>query len=350
MKSKAKAFVFVFPVLLLVFYNSYAQQFDNPGDYMSYITKADEDMTAVYLSYLSAVGHNKSVRKVEKRRQEVLNSISDTRFKIQGMQPWKGDRSYRDSTVSYIKLLYNVFNEDYAKIVDMEEIAEQSYDAMEAYMLAQEKAGEKLQEAAEKHNKLQKEFAVKYNVTLIEEETKLDIKSKQASDLMDHYTEVYLVFFKPYKQEGYLMDAINKKNIVGIEENKNSMQKFAEEGMEKLKTMKGYNNDPSLIVACRETLQFYKMEATKMQAATDFFMKEDNFDKVKKGFDTKPVSKRTKQDIDQYNKAVNEMNAAVNDYNSANKEINKQRQTAIDRWNDAVKKYLDDYMPVQRKS
>jgi len=350
MKFKTKTFLFYFLVSVVTIQYSKAQQFDNAGDYMSYITKADEDMTAVYLSYLSAVGHNKSVRKVEKRRQEVLTSISDTRFKIQGMQPWKGDRSYRDSTVSYIKLMYNVFNEDYAKIVDMEEIAEQSYDAMEAYMMAQEKANEKLQQAAERHHELEREFAAKYNVTLITEQTTLGVKSKQASELMDHYTDVYLVFFKPYKQEGYLMDAINKKNVMAIEENKNSMQKFADEGLGKLKTMKGYNDDASLIAACRQALQFYKSEATKMQAATDFIMKEENFDKIKKAFDSKPASKRSKQDVDQYNSAVKDMNAAVNDYNSGLKEINKDRQSAIDQWNDTVRKYLDNYMPVQRKS
>jgi hypothetical protein len=49
-----------------------------------------------------------------------------------GIAPWKGDRSFRDTTVAYLKLLYIVFNEDYGKIVNMEEIAEQSYDAMEA--------------------------------------------------------------------------------------------------------------------------------------------------------------------------------------------------------------------------
>ena len=350
MRSSTKTFLSFLFVSVLGFNKSEAQQFDNPGAYLDYIGKADDNMTAVYLSYLSAVGHNKSVRKVEKRRQEVLTSISDTRFKIQGMQPWKGDRSYRDSTVSYVKLLYNVFNEDYSKIVDMEEIAEQSYDAMEAYMMAQEKAQEKLQQAAERHQVLQKEFAAKYNVTLIEEETKLSLKSQQAADLMDHYSAVYLVFFKPYKQEGYLMEAINKKNVIAIEENKNSMQKFAEEGLEKLKTLKGYNNDPSLMIACRGALQFYKMEAGKTQSATDFFMKEENFNKMKKSFDTKPASKRSKQDIDQYNNAVKDMNAAVNDYNSTTKQINKERETMIANWNDTVRKYLDDYMPVQRKA
>jgi hypothetical protein len=265
------------------------------------------------------------------------------------MPPWKGDRSYRDTTVAYMKLLYNVFNEDYGKIVNMEEIAEQSYDAMEAYMLAQEKAQEKLQEASDRQSVMQKKFGAKYNVTIVDEQTDLERKSKQASDLMKHYDEVYLIFFKPYKQEAYLMDAINKKNIIGIEQNKNSLQKFAEEGMEKLKNMNGYNNDPSLIVSCRQAMNFYKAEAAKMQMATDFFLKEENFNKLKKNFDTKPASRRTQQDIDQYNKGVNEINSAVNEYNSSNKELNKQRDAMLDHWNGTVKKYLDNYMPVQRK-
>jgi hypothetical protein len=342
-------FIPAFLILLFSFENIKAQQFDNAGDYMSYIGKANEDITAIYLSYLSAVGHNKSARKVERRRQEVLNSISDTRFKIQGMPPWKGDRTYRDTTVSYMKLLYNVFNEDYGKIVNMEEIAEQSYDAMEAYMLAQEKAQEKLHEASQKQNEMQKKFAGKYDIKLINQETELERKSKQASDLMKHYDAVYLIFFKPYKQEAYLMEAINKKNIIAVEQNKNSLQKFAEEGLEKLKGMDGYNNDPSLIVACRQAMNFYKTEAAKMQAATDFFLKEENFGKLKKSFESKPASKRTQQDIDQFNKAVNEINTAVNEYNAVNKDINRQRETAIDQWNSTVKKYLDNYMPVQRK-
>ncbi len=349
MKRRINIFVSIFFISLFSSNDIMAQQFENVGDYMSYISKANQDITAIYLSYLSAVGHNKSARKVEKRRQEVLTSISDTRFKIQGMQPWKGDRSYRDTTVGYIKLLYNVFNEDYGKIVNMEEIAEQSYDAMEAYMLAQEIAQEKLHEAAQKQNEMQKKFAAKYDVKLTNEETELEIKSKQASELMKHYDEVYLIFFKPYKQEAYLMEAVDKKNIIAIEQNKNSLQKFAGDGLEKLKSMKGYNNDPSLIVACRQAMNFYKTEASKMQMATDFFLKEENFNKLKKNFDSKPALKRTQQDIDQYNKGVNEINAAVNEYNSANKELNKQRETALDAWNSTVKKYLDNYMPVQRR-
>lgn len=334
--------------LLLFTFRGNAQSFDNAGDYLSYIGKANEDLTVTYLSYMSAVAHNRA-KKVEKRRQDLLNSITETRYKIQAMPPWKGDKSFRDSSVAYIKLLNNVFNEDYGKIVDLEEIAEQSYDAMEAYMLAQEKVGEKLHEAADRQNQMQKQFAAKYNINLITTENDIDRKSNETNALMKHYDDIYLVFFKPYKQDMYLTDAVNKKNVIAIEENKNSMKKFAEEGMEKLKLFKGYNNDPSLIVACRQALEFYKKEADQTQTLTDFFLSEENFNKVKKAFDSKPANKRTQSDIDAYNKAVNDYNQAVNDFNKANKQINKDREKALDDWNSTVKKYLDDYMPVQRK-
>jgi hypothetical protein len=326
-----------------------AQSFENAGDYLSYIGKANEELTVNYLSYMSAVAHNRA-KKVEKRRMDLLNAITETRYKIQGMPAWKGDKSFRDSSVAYIKLLNNVFNDDYGKIVNMEEIAEQSYDLMEAYMLAQEKVNEKLHQAADTQDELQKKFAVKYNVNLINSENDIERKGKEVSALMKHYDEVYLVFFKPYKQEMYLVEAGNKKDIVAIEENKSSMKKFAEEGLKKLQGFKGYNNDPSIIVACREALQFYKHEADQSEALTEFLIKEDNFNKLKKSFDSKPAAKRTQGDVDDYNKAVNDFNNAVNNYNKVNKQINKDRERMLDNWNGTVKKYLDNYMPVQRKA
>ncbi|HEX2627909.1 MAG TPA: hypothetical protein VHM26_02830, partial [Chitinophagaceae bacterium] len=143
-------------------------QYENAGQYMDHISNANQKLTEKYLVYLSSVSHGKSARKVEKRRQEVVESIINTRMDIMGMPPFKGDRTLRDTTVAYLKILNSVFNEDYSKIVNMEEIAEQSYDAMEAYMLAQEKAQEKLNEASARQMNQQKVFANKHSVTLID--------------------------------------------------------------------------------------------------------------------------------------------------------------------------------------
>ncbi len=172
-----------------------AQSFETAVEYMDYIGKANESLTLKYMVYLSSVSHGKSARKVEKRRAEVLNSISETRYNIQGMPPFKGDKSYRDTSVAYLKMLNSVFNEDYGKIVNMEEIAEQSYDAMEAYMLAQEKANEKLREASKRQSDAQKVFADKNNIKLLQNTSELEAKMKTAGEVMHHYNEVYLVFF-----------------------------------------------------------------------------------------------------------------------------------------------------------
>jgi len=351
MRRSIKKTLLIIPVFLCCFFfNSSAQDFQNAGEYMDYINKAKQALTTKYLVYLSAVSHGKSARKVEKRRAEVVTAISDTRYSIMGMPPWKGDRSLKDTTVAYLKMLNSVFNEDYGKIVNMEEIAEQSYDAMEAYLLAQEKAYEKLNEAAEKISVTQKAFAEKNNVTLIKgEETETESKTKIVNQVMAHCNEVYLIFFKCYKQEAYLMDAITARNLVSIEQNVNSLQKFAEEGLEKLKKLKGYNNDASLIAACRNMMNYYKAEAAKGPSISDFFLKAEDFAKIKKQFDAKPAGKRTQQDVDQYNKAVNDMNDASNKFNGAMADLNKQGSSALNDWNKIYNKYMDEYMPKQQK-
>jgi hypothetical protein len=342
-----KRFTFILAIVFLGLASpSFAQQFDTPVQYMDYISKANQALTEKYLYYLSGMSHGKNAKKVEKRRQDLLQSISDTRSNINGMPPYKGDRTLKDTTVAYLKMLNSVFNEDYGKIVNMEEIAEQSYDLMEAYMLAKDKANEKLNDASKRQHEMQEQFAKKNNITLIKSESELEAKMNMATAVMSHYNEVYLVFFKSYKQEIYLMDALNKKNMVSIEQSLSSLEKFAEEGLDKLKDIKGYNGDNSLIVACRNALLFYKDEAKKGSAMSDYFLKEENFGKLKKQFDAR--SNRTQKDVDDFNKAVNEVNAASKSYNAMNADLNKQRSVALNGWEKAVKVYMDQYMPTQK--
>jgi hypothetical protein len=342
----------LFPLLISLICFSFgtaAQVYEHAGQYLDFISQKKEKLTATYLAYQSAVAHGKSARKVEKRRAEVVNAISDTKYEIMGMPPWQKDRSLKDTTVAYLKILNTVFNEDYGKIVNMEEIAEQSYDGMEAYLLAQEKAYEKLDEASQKQYDMQKQFAAKYNINLVEKESEIGTKSKIVHEVMDHCNAVYLVFFKCYKQEAYLMDAIAKKNLVSIEQNLNALDKFAKEGDEKLNNLKGYNNDGSLINVCHKMMDYYRDEVKKGPVISDYFLKEEEFNKIKKQFESKPAGKRTQQDIDQYNKAVNDINDALNKFNSTMNELNKQGNSALNDWNKTYNKYMAEHMPRQQK-
>jgi len=83
---------------------------------------------------------------------------------------------------------------------------------------------------------------------------------------------------------------------------------------------------------------------------TDYFLKEENFTKLKKQFDSKSGARRTQQDIDQFNKAVDDINAAGNAFNSINNDLNKQRSKNLNGWNNAVKKFMDEYIPIQQRN
>lgn len=348
---KIKATYFVTGLILFLSINSTveAQDLSNPGSYMSYIGEKEKEVTKKYLNYISAASHGKSLRKVEKLRTQVINSIYETRITIQGVPAFQGDKTLREASVAYLMLCYRVFNEDYGKIVNMEEIAEQSYDAMEAYMLAQKMANDKLDEAGVKRNAVGKEFAKKFNVNLLESSDVMDEKVKKSTRVTDYYNEIYLMFFKCYRQEAYLIDALNKNNVISIEQSKSSLLKYANDGLQKLDTIRAFDSDASLKTACQKALQFYKSEASeKVPLMTEFILKQESFQKLQKSFNSKSAAQRSQADIDNYNKAVNDVNQAGKEYNNVNNEVNKRRSDVLDNWNATAKRYWDNHMPYAK--
>lgn len=331
--------------LLLITRIAGAQDFDNAVKYLSFISKNQREVSVKYLSYMSAASHGRSMRKVEKRRADLINSIYETRVRIYGMPTFKGDKQLRDSAVGYLKILYSVFNEDYSKIVNMEEIAEQSYDNMEAYLLAQQKAGERLQQAQAAYAQAEKVFAANNNITLVDTESELQEKLKTIDKLSSYYNEIYLTFFKAYKQEVYLVEAIVAKNTNAIEQNRNALLKYAQEGIDKFSAMKGFNNDRALEAVCRQLMQFYKDEAEKIvPKMSDFLLKLENFKTIQKSFET---AERTKESVNNYNKAVDDMNRSSVVFNNASDQLNSRRSEMISSYNETVKSFMDTYMPYK---
>ncbi|HVD99635.1 MAG TPA: hypothetical protein VNB90_15610 [Cytophagaceae bacterium] len=329
----------------------FAQNFENAGEYLSYINSVQSPIQQDYMSYASTVARGKSARKVESRRKEIIQSVSDAQNKVKAVGPYKGDKSYRDSTLKYLNMAYKVLNEDYSKIVNMEEVAEQSYDAMEAYYLAQDIAADKLGKAWTMVDTTFYLFAKKYNVTIQEgETTQLSRNVQKAADAMAYQRMLYLIFFKPFKQEVYMLDAINKKNLSGIEQNKNSLISLSDEALKKLDTTKAYKGDKSLINATREFQAFFKNECqNKISLASNLIIKEENYTKAKKAFEAKNPNDRKQADVDAYNTSVNEYNNAVNEYNTAFNSLNAQRTALLEKWNKTSQAFLDANVPKYKK-
>lgn len=321
---------------------------ESPVHHMDQISEIDIQIQKKYLSYMSTIAHTNSARKMEKRREDLILSIQEASRNVSRIRPYKGDASLRDTYAEFLKILLTVFKEDYHKIVDMEEIAEQSYDNMEAYLLAQEKANEKLNEAAGKIEPVYKAFAEKHNVTLQEsgKENEVAKKLRITGKVNEYYHALYLIFFKSYHQEAYVLKAIEASDVNAVEQSRNTLLKYSTEGLSKLDTMKTFAGDGSLVNNCRKLLEFYKMEASsKIPVMTEFLMKRDEFEKIRKAFEAKPPSQRSQPDIDKYNKALSTMNAQANQFNKVGSEMNKARAKYLEGWNNSVRQFLDNHVP-----
>ncbi len=338
--------LFCLSFLLGTIQSIHAQAPADAGSYMSFIGQQYREINKDFLSYTSAVAHGKSARKVENRRQTLMKTVTDARRKVASMGAFQGDKSLRDSTAKYLLISYHVLNDDYGKIMNLEEVAEQSYDAMEAFLLAQDLAGQKVDEAGQRLRDMEREFAAKHNIMLVENKDEMSEKLEKTSKINNYHRVLYLIFFKSYKQEIYMLDAIQKKDINATEQNKNTLIQYATEGLTKLDTIRAFDGDRTLITATRQLLEFYKQECTqKMPVVTGFFLKEENFNKIKKAFEAKREKERTQADVNQYNKALDEMNKGITEFNKTNNQLFASRKDMIENWNKVSQNLLDKHTP-----
>jgi hypothetical protein len=228
----------------------------------------------------------------------------------------------------------------------MEEIAERSFDEMEAFLLLQEKTDEKIKEVNETMHEATKVFATKYNVNLIESTDELGSKLEDAGKLNRYRNNIYLIFFKCYWQDGEIIKAMNAGKLTTVEQGRNSLIRFADEGLKSLDTVKGFAGDLSMVNTCKQVLKFYKNMAEKeLPKQTDYFLKKENFAKMDKAFQSKSSSERTKESVAAYNKAVDELNTATNTFNNTNNKINNDRNNMLKQWNETEKSFIDAHMP-----
>jgi hypothetical protein len=339
-----KIFTLTFLILTI---NSYSQTPGTAGEYMDYLSEREQELQKKYLTYMSEVAHGNRARKMEKRRQDLIAQIKESLSDANRLRPFKGDASLRDAFKNYWDILLKVFNEDYHKIVNMEEIAEQSYDNMEAYLLAQEKAGDVLEKAHGIIPPVYRAFAANNNIRLVTGgESKLQEKLHQVGLVNAYYHKIFLSFFKSYKQEGYVWETFNKKDLNGVEQNRSRLVKVCDEELAKLDTMTAFKGDNSLLAASQNVVRYLKTEAeNQLPGLSDYILKSDEFTRIKKAFDSKPVSKRTQADIDVYNKAVNDLNSAIASSNKVVNDTNVSRKKVMDNWENARKKFMETHVP-----
>lgn len=327
--------------LFFLSFNCLLANQENPVEYMNQIGQHYKEISKKTWEYTSALARDKNARVIDKKRTALLEEIKTSLNQVKKMKDYNGDASLRDTVAAFLQLNYDVLNEDYSKIADLEELAEQSYDMMEAYLTLQDLANEKLSGAGDRLNQVEKDFAKNNNITLIEaEDSKLTARLKKASKMWKYYNEIYLIFFKSYILEEQMLFALNQNDMNAAEQLRNSLAQSATSGLELLDEKESFEGDNTLVLTAKDILRFYKKEAEKdIVTVLDFHLKKEQFEKVNESFQKLGKKDQTQEAVDEYNKAVNDYNGSIENYNKVNEQLNKERSNQLDNWNKTSSKF-----------
>jgi len=335
----------ILTISILYINKTHCQTSQEAADYMGKILDPLSETKNETWQYIKAMAHSKGAKRVEKKRQKLLNEIREVRTEINRQHSFNQDDTLKKAIVEYLNLDYTILKEDYGKILDMEAIAEQSYDNMEAYLLAKELASEKLHESFDIVKKAEKDFAAKYNITLIEsEEDRMSEKIRKAGDALKYYNTIYLIFFKSHKENSYVIESLQNKDINAFVQHNSTLEKFTEEGIASLDTIKSFKGDIRLKRAAAKYLLYLNQESkTTYNTQKENFMMMDKFDKIAKSFKSKRQKDLTQKDIDEYNKAVNDVNKAINESNNLNDQSFEMRKKLLENWNETTDEFLKNH-------
>ncbi len=336
-----------FSIIIILFLscNLSAQTYDNALEYLEFVEEQQKDIPKRIWRYTKAIAHSRSDRAIENKKEQLIKEIEESIEKIQKSPGFEGDE-FKNQVLTSLEFNKNMLNNDYEKIIDMKAVAEQSYDAMEAYMKAQELADEKMEEVQKTYETNYYAFANKYNINIIEDESDLGKKMAKSNEVFNYYKKMYLIYFKVYINEMYLMEALNAGDVNGLQQNSNALGMSAREGLKILDTIAPYNNDKSLIDITRQSFEFFLDEAEdKMPILIDFLVMNEDVQKSQEAIDNTPERERTKEQIDQFNALVNNFNKSVKVYNRTNADLNRNRSIVVKNLNAANQEFLSRHIP-----
>jgi hypothetical protein len=342
--------VFLFGVVATLFFggcSTIPKSYDNPVDYLDAVFKLTGDIRQDMWDYVRTSVHVKDIREVNNSRLKVVETIEKAISQVEQIEPYDGDFILKSAVLEYLYLQVTVLKEDYGKIIDMKEIAQNSYDIMEAYLLAQRTAGQKLEESGIELEEKQRVFASNYNVTLMEKEDEISKKLKTAAEVSDYFDQVFLIFFKSSNQEWHLIEAIQDEDFSRVEQLREALISYTEEGLAKLDTLEPFKGDDSVLIACRQALEFFNKEAKEsIPVFQNFMEKQSHYQQLLKAFEAKDDSEKTQEDVNILNAKVDELNKLVPEYELMIEKMNEEKGRVIGGWNQVSEAFNQRHIPM----
>jgi hypothetical protein len=284
-----------------------AQEFSSAVEYNDFIVAEQHKVAEKNLRYITESVHNGDVNFVEQKRQEVLAQIQDSYNKVNAITPFNGDTKLKGEALDILKQYQQAFSLDFSDALKLKKDSESSYDAMEKYFKAEDKAYKKLDEATDQFQKAQKGFAErnKLKIHSSEETDALEKQMKTVGEVNAYSRQMFLVIFRISKLESAFMDAVKAEKGKAADNARQDLTDGCDAAFEQMKTIGSFKGDRSYWEKTHELVRLAKTMSVKQLPA------------IVKAISNK--DKLTQQDIDDYNAAIEVYNTQyIPAYNELN--------------------------------
>lgn len=314
-----------FYLLTFFFFPVHAQEddfnFKNASDYNNFIMKEMTVAVQKNFEYISLNVHlptgqagSDEFELLEARRNEVMQQIMLSKEKIKKMPPLNGDTRLRDEAVETLNEYQHAFELDYKAIIGLKQKSKDSFQAMEAYWKAEDKAEEKVNKATSRLRKAQQVYANKNNMKVVDgkEDNVLEEKMARISAVNNYWREIYLESFKVSKEYDLLWDILSREKAEPLDHQRKEVIKIVDQVLPLLKGKPGYNGDVEFRNQTTDLLEYYQRVA------------KIDFVKIVEVLRKKP----TQEEIDLVNSIINTCNAdherLVYNWNIASQDLFKK--------------------------
>lgn len=232
----------------------------NPGDYNNFIMKEVIATVQKNFEYISLSVHSDEYDQLEKKRKEVVNEIVKAKEHIREMPPLEGDTRLRDEAVDVLDEYKTAFELDFKSILQLKRKSKDSYEAMETYFDAQNKAEEKVNKATRQLRKAQQVYAEKNNMRVVDSRSDdvLEKKMNKISEVNEYWRSLFLDYFKVSKQYDKMWDALSEQKAGPLHHQRELTLKLIEDILPLLKSKPTFNGDSEFRDQTINLIEYYQ--------------------------------------------------------------------------------------------
>ena len=236
---------------------------NNPGDYNNFIMKEVITIVQENFEYISLSIHSDDYDQLEKKRKEVVEGIANAKTHVREMPPLEGDTKLRDEAVDVLNEYKTAFELDFKSILSLKRKSKDSYEAMEAYFTAQDRAEEKVNKATRQLRKAQRVYAEKNSMKVVDSKSDdvLEKKMNKIIEVNDYWRSIFLTYFKVSKQYDKMWDALSEQKANPLSHQCDLTIKLIDQVLPELKAKPDFHGDSEFRDQTVNMIEYYRQVA-----------------------------------------------------------------------------------------